>query len=1114
MPTKIINALNAGEISPQLYGRTDLSKYFSAVQTMENFIPRPYGGAELASGTEYIAEVKDSTARVRLIPFIFNTSTSYIIEMGNLYMRFYRAGAQLAVSPEIVTPYTTAQLRDVKFVQSADVMYLVHESHEPQKLSRTSDTAWTLAEVAFTNGPFLDENTTATTMQISFPVWATATVYAVDDTVRISEATKTVRAGLNLDANAIVDNGDGTVQIDVGAGSHTFVAGDYISIAGTDNYDGDHIIVSVTGTTSIKITATYVIETPDASETCRYRPKDLGSGTVGFYVDAHGYSTDDIVTIAGTTNYNGDYAVHSDSSTNQVVIVAAWVTEELDATETFSKQAFYNAITAHTSGAGNPTPPGNITDWVTATKFTGTYSSAVYEPILTASATTFTASHVGALWKLTHPIKQVGFSVNFDTTAGTSATFNVKKGAWTMITGGTTGNGANTITLERSIDNGATWDQIRQYTRAHNVSTTGEELEDGAIYRLIYVRNGGTCSVDFNQDIYETDGIFQVKEFVSGTSVRGSIIQAIETVTSTAKWCEGAWSDERGWPETVTFFEERLMFGGNTANPITVWGSKSGDYENMQAGVLDDDAIIYTLNAGRINRIQWLEPQEFLLIGIAGSIWRLGSNDRDDPLTPTNVIARRQTTDRCSSVAAQPVNDTILFLEKSGLKLRELAYSIDKDGYISPDMTILADHITDSGIVEMAYQQHRDSILWCVRTDGTVVAFTYERNEEVTAWHRHTTDGTFESVAVIPNDTELNEDEVYFAVNRSINGATKRYIERKKAQKFDTIDECWYLDSALETDAGAAVTITNITNANPASVASTAHGLATGNHVRIQGVTGMTKANDIFEVVKVDANNYTLKTADGTTAINSSDWVAFASSTAPTIDNDSAVNKQLGLVGIPAANHYLTAGQFILIAGSINYDDTYIVRSETTVNEVVIKAVYKPEKFLGTETMTTQITGEKVAKTFTGLTHLNAKEVAINGDGATQARKTVSSGSVTFDTFVNRAIVGLPRRSLIKTLRFESGNQSQGRKKRINRLIARIYNSQVFQYGPDENTLYSAELNSEETELDEFLNLYTGDAILDFPGSVDREGYITIVQDLPLPLTVTSLVADFKETGV
>lgn len=167
--TGIQTNFTTGEVTPRLKGAIDLDKYRNALSKAENVVIYPTGGATVRGGTKYVASTK-SNGEARLVAFQASTIANYIIEFGNLYARFYTDRAQLLSggSPvEIVTPYATADLDDLSFTQSADVLYIVHPDYAPRKLSRTSSTTFSLSTISFTNPPLRDENLTSTTITSS-----------------------------------------------------------------------------------------------------------------------------------------------------------------------------------------------------------------------------------------------------------------------------------------------------------------------------------------------------------------------------------------------------------------------------------------------------------------------------------------------------------------------------------------------------------------------------------------------------------------------------------------------------------------------------------------------------------------------------------------------------------------------------------------------------------------------------------------------------------------------------------------------------------------------------------------------------------------------------------
>lgn len=169
-------AFNSGELSPRMAGRVGTEVYASGCHVMENFIPDIAGPAIKRAGTQYIAEVKNSAERTWFVRFELTAGESFMLEFGNLYVRFYKNRAPVlsgGVPYEVATPYTTADLVNaaggfaISYVQSGDILYLACKGQKPRKLSRFADTNWTLTEYAPTGGPFGNVNATATTVQSS-----------------------------------------------------------------------------------------------------------------------------------------------------------------------------------------------------------------------------------------------------------------------------------------------------------------------------------------------------------------------------------------------------------------------------------------------------------------------------------------------------------------------------------------------------------------------------------------------------------------------------------------------------------------------------------------------------------------------------------------------------------------------------------------------------------------------------------------------------------------------------------------------------------------------------------------------------------------------------------
>jgi len=303
-------------------------------------------------------------------------------------------------------------------------------------------------------------------------------------------------------------------------------------------------------------------------------------------------------------------------------------------------------------------------------------------------------------------------------------------------------------------------------------------------------------------------GYVQITGVTDSTHATAKILSPLGDTTPTSTWREGAWSDLRGYPAAVTFHESRLWFGGSQNQPQTIWGSASSDYENFTPGAEDADPITVELSSSQINSIRWIRSGRVLLIGTIGGEWRLGSSSSDAPLTPSSAYAKQETTYGSAAVVPAQTAGVVLFVQRSGRKLREMAYDYSSDGWVAPDMSIMAEHITAGGIVDMAYAQEPDSILWCVRGDGLLIGLTYNRAEQVVGWHRHPMDGKILAVCTI---SAGEADQLWLVTERTVGGAAKRYVEFM-TPPFDTQEQAdaIFLDCSLTYSGPAATTISGL----------------------------------------------------------------------------------------------------------------------------------------------------------------------------------------------------------------------------------------------------------------------------------------------------------------
>ena len=349
---------------------------------------------------------------------------------------------------------------------------------------------------------------------------------------------------------------------------------------------------------------------------------------------------------------------------------------------------------------------------------------------LTASSATFVAGHVGALFSVCQP--RVNTVVTGETSsAGIIGSPILVEGTFSFTTGGTW---KGSVRLERSID-GSTWEHYRTWT--NQTQYTGTEENANIQYRInVVTLTSGTIEATLTVNSSVQQGICRITGFVSTTSVTMTVIKDFASTNADVRWLEGSWSEFRGYPACVTFFVNRAAYAGSPHQPQTVWFSAVDDYEYFFQGTIDDASFWRTLDSDQRNAIRWISALDDLIVGTTASEWRIRSNSFDEPITPTRFSAKQQTSRGSKDIQALGVNDVILFIDFVGRKVREVILD-NRDKYISPDLTALAEHITETGLVAMAHQKNPDSILWSIRDDGTLLSMCYEREQNVVAWARH-----------------------------------------------------------------------------------------------------------------------------------------------------------------------------------------------------------------------------------------------------------------------------------------------------------------------------------------------------------------------------------------
>lgn len=429
---------------------------------------------------------------------------------------------------------------------------------------------------------------------------------------------------------------------------------------------------------------------------------------------------------------------------------------------------------------------------------------------LTASTNIFQstagASHVGSIWQIDQKRPNV-FQGVIDANESSAATYFFT-GSYSFVTEGTWDG---TVTLQRSTDGGSNWSSALAPLTDTNFDNPLENEDDGAIYRVTgSVWTSGTCNYTLTITDEYNHGIVEIATVASGTSATGTVLTAIYDTSATTRWREGYWSDYRGWPKTVAFHQQRLIFGGSESYPQTIWfGKQDPDaYYNFTEGTLDTDAFTVALQGQ--NPIRWLLSGDYLFIGTSGSTGKYGEQGKG--ITPTSPAYSEQSRFGAEDIMAVYAGDAILYIERGARKVREFQYNLQYDKYLTPDLTLLSEDITDGVIKEVAFQARPYPILWCVMNDGNIATLTYLKDQAVIGWSLQTTDGDFESICTIPGQT--TEDEVWVVVKRTINGSDVRYVEQFQPIDWgDNPNDCWFVDCGLDgIFSPATVTVTGLSH--------------------------------------------------------------------------------------------------------------------------------------------------------------------------------------------------------------------------------------------------------------------------------------------------------------
>lgn len=825
----------SGEVSPLMFGRVDVNKYFNGARKLQNMIVRPQGGAWRRSGTRFVKSTKTQASRSILQSFIFSDIQAYVLEFGDSYMRVYKDRGYVETAPasgvqvEIVTPWLAADLDQLYFTQSADVLYVAHPNYQTRKISRTSHTSWTISLYNPLDGPYLSIDQSGTRLQ----------VLNIADTASLKQTVS------------------GTGYTLVATGGTPFVIGNigkYVEFRDVYNRWTLGVVTGFTDSTHVTIDIVPVTGIIYTSDTI-----DINAGNLRDVTGNKIFTTANVgcfIRLTATQDWRTVTAVVGSSPSTQ-------------ATPSTLSIVTYNTATISLNLTGVPFVSGDIGKYIEYRDETlwklalitgvaiGTNNATVdvvdqiFFPNIAANITFSSPNIVSDLSGIFAP--RPGKSMYIRTS---------DTGLWYKLgTYANTTRWSATLVTLKSVNYPATTVVITNRSITALVSSTAPLFVSTDVGRWLRMQFGGqVCVLKITSFISET----LVNVSMTSTSGDPDLVFDFPRDDTNAdniynngfadSFQLGAWSDTTGWPSVITFHEQRLMFFKTTTQPQTFWGTRSGDYENMAPTELDltvvaDNALNYTIASNKANPGIWMETGPVMLIGTAGAEHQLKATTLNSPITPTNIDTKEQTsfgsqaTDR-----AHRIGSSVLFLQRGGNKLREMTYNFQIDAFESKDLNILAEHILrrGSGGFKSTFQKEPTIILWMILNSGTLAAMTYERDQDVVAWHSHVIGGpptgaVVESICCVPSTTGAYDD-VYMIVKRTINGSTARYVEYIETA-FDTDNsgvtktDMFFVDCGLTYSGSPATTISGLTHLVGETVQVFADGIYVGTKVVSGGGT-------------------------------------------------------------------------------------------------------------------------------------------------------------------------------------------------------------------------------------------------------------------------------------
>lgn len=755
-----VTAMNAGELTPLLDARTDKDFYGVGLKFCENMVPLTQGPAAMRSGFTYVKAVRDSTKRTALIRFQFGLTQAYAIEVGDQYFRIYKDQAIVTATAVAIQSITKAN---------------------PGVITTSASHGLTTGDKVILSG-----------------IAGMVELNNREVTVTVTSATQ-FTWGENTSTFGTYTSGGTVARIIEVATPYTqadlFDAAGVLQLSYAQSADTMYLV--------------HPSYAPRKLTRSSHTAWTLSTVTLdrGPFTTANGDDTKRVYcTMAGE---GGPYQPGSTVSVraNHDLFEAGHAGTLFFMEEIYLDQRNVSPWAAGANGVavdGQASSDGNVYQCTVAVgqnngnvQPTHIEGDALDSPSVASSY---------RKWRYLHSrwcIVKLTTYTNARLMSGTVVTYVC--------------NGLNPAQLAVTgvANSGDATARVRLTVAAHGYA-------EGDYVTVAAVTGATQANGDWQIRNVTTNTFDLVGSLAPSTWTGGGATRRF----TTWKWAIGAFSAARGYPSAVSFYQDRLCFAATASDPDTVWMSVASDYESFNPRdanqITASNAITATLSTGEVNKIEALQgTPDGLIVFTADSEGAIQQATTNEPLGPSNVRAVPLSSYGSADVRPVRVGNAVMFVQRGGRKLRE--FTRDDTGYASNDVTIRAEHLlAQYGIVSMDWCQEPDAILWAARADGTLLSFTYQKEQSVFAWCRHKLGGSsnaagtaapiVESVCQVPS-SDGSRNDLYVIVNRWINGATRRHVEvlQPRWVRGSGIASGYFVDGGLTYSGSPATTISGLT---------------------------------------------------------------------------------------------------------------------------------------------------------------------------------------------------------------------------------------------------------------------------------------------------------------